>query len=716
MKYTKRLFAYGVSALLVIFGALFISRVAEAQNATNVIYADQDYLDVTIEEKQGSYLLDIKSKNLRAVDWVGYVSRLDPQEFRSVQDFNLRTKNLRSDYDNEGEKLGIVYAEAKSFFRYFDVLKLAINTAIDKVFGETFEDTVSVPTDKKAVYLVRSFSGSWGKLTDPEERVFIQSRVYEGKKRDENALVLNLTTAGLDAIGILIPFADFSTTELSEMTIVAINAGLKGFSRMGEVPDLKDFMEITVEVAGAILDKTADIVKKQASSNLFKFLGKSSKMLIGLVDAGEKISKGGMIIDRATQMLLTATPLETAYFITGEPLAGFSTETVQKIAYVGTDNNIWLIDANGDNKEKLTNTGRAFHPQISPDGRYVLYLDNDDIYKWWTKEGTTEEFDIFLLEVSTKKTKKIASGAIPKWLPDSANIFFLEDLILSPEYQRGIKINPEAEAYDIPFPTGKIAILDIETMEKNYPLDDEVTFVLPPQFLPNGSFFISDKNYTEFVLVSKKGDKKKIDSFVDFYAVSPDGKRAVVHNSPPFGIESEEQAEMYKKALEAGEIPTQYTMIDNISNNKQRFEYIGKDFTSVIPNNVCNQEIDDETWEELWIKGPKIIVLSSHYGHLFWDSKDRIFHQYMTGRCDNKIHTSLLASHETGKPSFLADMGATGGSIALYGWGLSPDRNQLVYMENFNIEVNHTSFGDIIVLNLTDGSKRKIVEGKNPSW
>lgn len=288
--------------------------------AQEIFYTDQYYIDLKIEEKEEKYILDIESKNMGALDWVGFISRLNSDVFESDLDFAIKSKNNKTVYPTEGDLLGIVYGEAKSIFRYFDVLGTAIDWAVNKVFGNKIEDKVSIPLNKENVYLIRAYSGGYG---DTEEKAFVKEKVYKGNERDKQAMTLNLGAALLDTLGVFIPFTELVSDGLDEIVaagFIEISHLLFEPDIMHGTPDSKDLLQICLKSGKTMLTKTAEVIKKQATQNFFKFITKNSKQLLGIVNLSEKISKGGRIFDRITQMLLVATPLETSYLVIGDPL------------------------------------------------------------------------------------------------------------------------------------------------------------------------------------------------------------------------------------------------------------------------------------------------------------------------------------------------------------------------------------------------------------
>lgn len=326
---------YSIFLILVLFitGNIFsfnIPFVKADSQKPEIYYSDRDYITVNITEKDEKYSLNIESKNLGAVDWIGYIFPLTPTSFESSNDFYEKTKNNRSVYNIENHQpLGIVYAKAKSFFRYLDIISSGVDWAMHKVFGNPFRDTLTIPTKEENIYLIRAYSGGWGKFTDPSEKSFVREKVYRGDERDRQAVILNISLATFDTLGVFIPLADFYGDQLNAI----IEAGLrrantittiKGLTQAETKAETKEVIKYLSSIAAntgeTSLLKAGKIIKDEATQNFFKFISRSCKIAIKVVNVGRKISKAGQVVDRIVQMVTTATPLETSYVVVGNPL------------------------------------------------------------------------------------------------------------------------------------------------------------------------------------------------------------------------------------------------------------------------------------------------------------------------------------------------------------------------------------------------------------
>ena len=301
-------------------------------NSKEIYYADQDYITLKVDQKQDQYRLSIESKNLGSLDWVGYVFRLKPEDFASQKDFKQKVISNRSFYSDEDQPLGLVYATAKSVFRYLDVLSTLIDFATKEIFGSAIIDTVNVPANEPAIYLVRAYSGSWGKLIDEGEKSFVREKLTNGKIRDGQALGLNLFAIILDTASLVVPFdKSISQDDLRKIAV----AGLTEISHKFSQPDFmqgranaKDFNQVVVGGAAAMLKEFLNILKDEAAKNFLKFAARSLQIAADTVIVLDKVSKGGKIADRIAQLLTLGTPLETSYLTVNDAVAKLAKEEV----------------------------------------------------------------------------------------------------------------------------------------------------------------------------------------------------------------------------------------------------------------------------------------------------------------------------------------------------------------------------------------------------
>ena len=85
------------------------------------------------------------------------------------------------------------------------------------------------------------------------------------------------------------------------------------------------------------------------------------------------------------------------------------------------DTNIYVIGDNGGNPRKLTkNLGGDSYPAWSPDGKHIAY-SSSKINTWWVE-------DIHVMDTNGRNSQKLTdtgSDYSPSWSPDSERITFM---------------------------------------------------------------------------------------------------------------------------------------------------------------------------------------------------------------------------------------------------------------------------------------------------
>jgi len=306
-----------IVSLIVLISLMSSGLVGAESKKIDIIYADPDYVTIKQELKGDKYQIDGDSRNLGAVDWVVYIDRLDPNEFDSKLDFFKKSGDNRTIYKSE-VAVGSIYLEAKSLFRYFDLISLAINYAFNLVFNESITDINEIPADQDSIYVIRSYSGGWGKLLDSEEKSFVD-KTPNGGRRDVEAFLINITAMSIDGVSAFIPLSKILPDDMNEMAKAGLMEAAKRIPILKEGGStLKDLFRIFVDVSQAMFEK---YVKGTAHISILKrYIGRA-RAILDLIDIPEKISKAGKAADRLVQMITVATPLETSYIVVGDPLA-----------------------------------------------------------------------------------------------------------------------------------------------------------------------------------------------------------------------------------------------------------------------------------------------------------------------------------------------------------------------------------------------------------
>ena len=107
---------------------------------------------------------------------------------------------------------------------------------------------------------------------------------------------------------------------------------------------------------------------------------------------------------------------------------------------------IYKMNFDGANVERLTNgEGEASNPSWHPDGQAIAFS--------WTRGFATGNFNIFLMDVATRKFSQLTFGAgrneNPSWAPDGRHLVFMSTRRGTPQdLQHAARRNPGAAAND----------------------------------------------------------------------------------------------------------------------------------------------------------------------------------------------------------------------------------------------------------------------------
>ncbi len=291
-------------------------------------YADQDYITVKAIETTSGYDVSVESKNGGSVDWIAGAMQLDSSQFSSLLDLQVKASNNRSLYENEQSHiLGELDATAKSYFRYFDLIGTAFDWAFSEVSGNILKDSVTVPSTEDGIYLLRAYSGGWGKGVDhegKEEKSFVRTEVQNGSAMDTKSLSVNGFMVIFDTMSAFVAFDRLFPEEMNEVA----KAGLEeAFSKVPYVvanpdPNMRDLISVSADITKATLSKLTEILMEELSKNFLRTIYRTTeiigKSVVNLATFNTEI-KLGKPANRAIDLLLTATPMETAIIVVGEP-------------------------------------------------------------------------------------------------------------------------------------------------------------------------------------------------------------------------------------------------------------------------------------------------------------------------------------------------------------------------------------------------------------
>src|SRR3990172_187801 len=285
---------------------------------------DADYVSLSISDSSKGYNIDVDSRQLNTVDWIGEISQLNPSQFLSISDLTDKAKiksNIYNRTPDQSSVIGRDRASAKGFLRWIDF----IGTAIDTAFSYFFSDGVTVPSNTDGIYIVRAFSGGgWG--ADPGERVFL-SQVPNGGLNDKKAFALNIVSVGLDVAGVVVDLKGVGAGCLNDVVIASRDSIAGQVLTFSSVNDLITFIP---SVAKDEIIGLGSCVTKEASKNFLKFAGKV--ILSSAKEATKWVSQykwfeiaasTGKIIERAVKLYEYATPLESVIVVVGSPFGGY---------------------------------------------------------------------------------------------------------------------------------------------------------------------------------------------------------------------------------------------------------------------------------------------------------------------------------------------------------------------------------------------------------
>ena len=98
-----------------------------------------------------------------------------------------------------------------------------------------------------------------------------------------------------------------------------------------------------------------------------------------------------------------------------------------RIAYSTLSGDIWVMNADGSHRRRITRSGRGFDfdPSLSPDGRRVVFRTSRGHYARDTRGIGLQ--GIFVVNVRTRRERQIqppTGGLFPAWSPDGRRIAF----------------------------------------------------------------------------------------------------------------------------------------------------------------------------------------------------------------------------------------------------------------------------------------------------
>jgi YVTN family beta-propeller protein len=285
--------------------------------ATTPYSIDTDFIQLDILEGRRGFKIDVDSRGLNAVDWIGEVVKLDASQFISLADLESQATNRFNYYDREST-VGTDRASAKGIARFADPIGLFF----DWVFSTVSSNGVIITSNTDAIYIVRSFSGG-GWSADSVERDFL-SVVENGESNDAKAFSLNIISAAIDGASIACDWTKrLKTPCVSDFLASTVESLSENIYTATTVEDL---VLLLGRVKGDIYSDLLKCAEKKIVKFSFGFL--YDALMAGVVEATkfatgykyfEIASKAGKILERAFNLYFMATPIESVFVIVGEP-------------------------------------------------------------------------------------------------------------------------------------------------------------------------------------------------------------------------------------------------------------------------------------------------------------------------------------------------------------------------------------------------------------
>ncbi len=137
-----------------------------------------------------------------------------------------------------------------------------------------------------------------------------------------------------------------------------------------------------------------------------------------------------------------------------------------RLAYVGVDGNLWLLEGDGP-AQRLTDLGAVSRLRWSPDGRYVLFLNDDAKPADPPAVGWEPEYSLWLHDVASGEQTLVAEGVVSaEWSPRSDRIaYWTAGTIRLPDGTEG------STAY------GRWWLYEVDSGKRTAPLPDDFEVV-----------------------------------------------------------------------------------------------------------------------------------------------------------------------------------------------------------------------------------------------
>ena len=390
---------YSILSIIILIAFVFFSVPinilrAEGQKIPGPLYSDRDFVNINLSKSSDKkmYTITAESRENGGVDWLVYVIKLNNDYFSSTEDLLLKSYDNRTTFPSEDNVIEVLYAPAKSWAKKLDITGNFVETLLEEGLGyntaSSIADSVDVPIDDNAIYIIRAYSGALGLRDDETERKFIYESIDEGKNRQRMALFTNIVSVAMDIASIY-----YSTENILDKEGFIKSTG-KSISKVTpcvtaytqkEQSTKKEFLEIVHEAfeiimkdyADYLIDRELDKAKVTVLNKYVSLASNSCKAALDVVMISDKISKGGQVFDRAYTFVYTATPLETSYVMSDAVTKNLMKQGEQLLNDISIS-----VNRNSNNENNPEET-------IDDDSNSQLQEENDENDKSADNESTS---------------------------------------------------------------------------------------------------------------------------------------------------------------------------------------------------------------------------------------------------------------------------------------------------------------------------------------
>lgn len=209
-------------------------------------------------------------------------------------------------------ELARVYVPAKSYFKYLDVAKLAIQ-AIANSLGHGSEEGEMIHLEPGRVHDIQCYSGAvGGSAEDREADAALMAAEPNARFLSNLARVANLVAVATDALSLLVDFDAFSLGDGANDVVSALayctNKALGPTLELSDGASDEELVDLVGTIVGCSVKKLVASLAQQGLYAVAKWAWDWTPGPGYL----SKISKAGMILDRVVGLLIRFSPVERA--------------------------------------------------------------------------------------------------------------------------------------------------------------------------------------------------------------------------------------------------------------------------------------------------------------------------------------------------------------------------------------------------------------------